>query len=149
MFVADINGEDGIKATRPYFYANSNFDSQNWILPVPAAAIDVNPMTKFKFHVLAFDSYFTGSLWDCSPFDCSSYHSYTVRWPKYRPSQYFFSVAPSSTKPVYYLTPAIGQLGSPSQTGLLFMYRTRRSGANRMRSCCPNGRQVGLTDRPG
>jgi hypothetical protein len=123
VFVADINGEDGVKPTRPYFFANTNFNSQNWILPVPAAAIDVNPLKQFKFFVLAFDAYFTGSLWDCSPNDCSSYHSYTVRWPKFRPSRWFFSVPPQSSMPLYYLTPVVGQLKSPSQTGLLFMYR--------------------------
>jgi hypothetical protein len=123
VFVADVNGEDGFKPTRPYFFANSNFNSQNWILPVPAAAIDVDPTVQFKFFVLAFDAYFTGSLWDCSPYDCSTYHSYNVRWPKFRPSRWFFSVPTSSTMPLYYLTPIVGQTQSPSQTGLLFLYR--------------------------
>lgn len=123
VFVADINPADGTKATRPYFFANTNFNSQNWILPVPAAAIDVDPTTQFKFRVLAFDAYFTGDLWDCSPVDCTSKHTYTARWPKFRPSQYFFSVAASSSKPVYFLTPVLGDLRSPSQIGFLFMYR--------------------------
>lgn len=123
VFVVDINGENGIRPTRPYFYANSNFDSQNWILPVPAAAIDVDPLRQFKFQVFAFDAYFTGDLWDCSPYDCASYHAYTARWPKFRPGQWFFSVPTSSTKPLYFLTPIVGQTASPSQTGLLFLYR--------------------------
>lgn len=123
VFVADVNPGDGVKPTRPYFFANSNFNSQNWILPVPAAAIDVDPLRQFKFAVLAFDAYFTGSLWDCSPVDCASYHSYTVRWPKFRPSQWFLTVPVSSSKPVYYLTPVVGAAQSPSQIGLLFLYR--------------------------
>lgn len=123
VFVADINGEDGTKELRPYFFTNSNFNSQNWILPVPAAAIDVSPLAKFKFYALAFDAYFTGSLWDCSPYDCGEYHSYTARWPKYRPGQWFFTVPAASTKPLYYLTPLAGATLSPSQTGLLFLYR--------------------------
>jgi hypothetical protein len=123
VFVADINGEDGTKPTRPYFFTNSNFNSQNWILPVPAAAIDVDPWKPFKFYVLAFDAYFTGDLWDCSPYDCGAYHHYTVRWPKYRPSQWFLTVPASSSKPVYYLSPILGKYQSPSQTGLLFLYR--------------------------
>lgn len=123
VFVVDINPADGVRATRPYFYANTNFNSQNWILPVPAAAIDIDPCRQFKFLVLAFDAYFTGSLWDCSPGDCGSQHTYTVRWPKYRPSQWFFGVPAASTKPLYYLTPFGGDALSPSQVGLLFMYR--------------------------
>jgi hypothetical protein len=123
VFVADINPANGTKPTRPYFFANSNFNSQNWILPVPAAAIDVDPFKQFKFYALAFDSYFTGALWDCSPYDCGAYHSYTVRWPKFRPSQWFGSVPAASSKPIYYLMPILGATQSPSQIGLLFMYR--------------------------
>ncbi len=123
VFVADINGANGVKPTRPYFFANSNFNSQNWILPVPAGAVDITPTTKFKFKVYAFDAYFTGSLWDCSPHNCTSAHTYTIRYPKFRPGQYFFSVPAGSTKPVLYLNPVQGQLASPSQIGLLFMYR--------------------------
>lgn len=123
VFVADINPADGTKTQRPYFFANSNFNSQNWILPVPAAAIDVTKYQAFKFTVYAFDAYFTGSLWDCSPFDCSSQHTYTTGLPKYRPGQWFFSVPASSSKPLIYVTPALGATYSPSQKGLLFMYR--------------------------
>lgn len=123
VFVADINPADGTRETRPYFFANSNFNSQNWILPVPAAAIDISPMTQFKFFVLAFDAYFTGNLWDCSPYNCGDYHSYTVRWPKYRPGQWFFTVPTASSRPLVYLTPLLGPTQSPSQTGLLFLYR--------------------------
>ncbi len=123
VFAADINPADGTKATRPYFYANSNFNSQNWILPVPAAAIDVTKGKSFKFAVYAFDSYFTGGLWDCSPYDCLGQHKYTIGRPKFRPSQWFFGVPGSASYTIAYLTPLDGAAMSPSQTGLLFMYR--------------------------
>lgn len=122
VFVADINPANGTRPTRPYFYSNTNINSQNWILPVPAA-IDVTANKPFKFYALAFDAYFTGSLWDCSPFDCSSYHSYQVGKPKYRPTPWSFRVPVAGSYTLPYLKPAGGAAASPSQDGLLFLYR--------------------------
>lgn len=123
VFVVDINPSDGIRPTRPYFYANTNFNSQNWILPVPAAAIDVIASRPFKFQVYAFDAYFTGSLWDCSPFNCVDQHTYQVGLPKYRPQSWFFPIPQAGTKTLAFTKPFGGNVASPSQQGLLFLYR--------------------------
>ncbi len=123
VFVADINPADGTRPLRPYFYANTNFNSQNWILPVPAAAIDVMASQQFKFQVYAFDAYFTGSLWDCSPYNCIDQHTYQVGLPKYRPASWFFPVPAAGTKLMAFIKPLGGATASPSQRGLLFLYR--------------------------
>jgi subtilisin family serine protease len=123
VFVADINPANGTRPTRPYFYSNTNINSQNWILPVPAAAIDVTANRPFKFYVLAFDAYFTGSLWDCSPFNCGEYHTYQVGRPKYRPNPWSFRVERSSSYTLPFRSIAGGAAASPSQDGLLFLYR--------------------------
>ncbi len=123
VFVADVNPADGTRATRPYFYSFTDFNSQNWILPVPAAAIGVKSTQPFKFLVLAFDSYFTGDLWDCSPGNCADYHQFQTGKPKYQPVVMAFQVAPKGAYTLQYSTPAGGASASPSQIGLLFMYR--------------------------
>lgn len=123
VFVADINPADGTRPLQPYFFSDTDFNSQNWILPVPAAAIGLRSTQPFNFFVLAFDAYFTGDLWDCSPFACGSYHTYQTGKPKYQPVTTAFQVKPTGTYTLTYSKPAGGAAASPSQTGLLFFYR--------------------------
>jgi subtilisin family serine protease len=128
VFVADINPADGTRPTRPYFYSFTDFNSQNWILPVPAAAIGVRSNQPFKFFVLAFDAYFTGSLWDCAPFACGTYFTYQSGLPKYRPVTTAFQVKTKGSYRLPYSRPSGGAAASPSQVGLLFMYRDAEVG---------------------
>lgn len=129
VFVADINPANGTRPTRPYFYSFTDFNSQNWILPVPASAIDVRSNKSFDFYVLAFDFYFTGSLWDCSPFDCSSAHRYQTGLPKFRPVTTAFQVAKNNgSYSLSFSQPSGGATASPSQKGLLFLYRDAHVG---------------------
>jgi subtilisin family serine protease len=129
VFVADINPANGTRPTRPYFYSFTDFNSQNWILPVPASAIDVRSNKKFKFYTLAFDAYFTGDLWDCSPMDCSSKHTYTTGLPRFRPVTTAFQVAKNNgTYSLSFSQPSGGATASPSQIGLLFLYRDAHVG---------------------
>ncbi len=123
VFVADINPADGTRPTRPYFYSFTDFNSQNWIMALPAAAVGITSNTPFKFYALAIDAYFTGSLWDCSPAPCGTYHTYQTGLPKYRPITTSFSVAKKGSYTLPYSKPAGGATASPSQKGLLFMYR--------------------------
>lgn len=131
VFVADINPANGTRPLRPYFFSVTNFNSQNWILSVPAAAIDAVSTKSISFFVLAFDAYFTGSLWDCSPFNSGlcggAYHSYTTGSPKFRPVTTSLQVPKLGSYTLPYSTSASGK--SPSQTGLLFMYRDAKVGA--------------------
>lgn len=131
VFVADINPADGTRPTQPYFYSDTDFNSQNWILPVPAAAIDVRSDRAFKFYLLAFDAYFTGDLWDCSPM-CSNpqmYHTFHPGLPRYGFTTTELHVPPKGSYTLAYTTPDGGAAASPSQDGLLFLYRDAHVGA--------------------
>jgi subtilisin family serine protease len=66
-----------------YFFTDSGFNTRNWILTVPTFELGLQPGDQFRFRVEAWDQYFTGSIWDCSPGDCTSYHTYTAGVPKY------------------------------------------------------------------
>jgi subtilisin family serine protease len=123
VFVADVNPANGTRPLRPYFYSFTDFNSQNWILPVPASAVDVRSNRAFKFYALAFDAYFTGDLWDCSPFDCASYHQYQTGLPRIRPVTTSLQVAKSGSYILTFNKPSGGASASPSQKGLLLMYR--------------------------
>jgi hypothetical protein len=120
VFVADVNPADGTRPLRPYFYAATDFNSQNWILPVPAAAVGINSHRTFKFYALAFDAYFTGSLWDCSPFSCSDYHTFNFTDQRVSTSAFAPQVPKSKTISVGY---SKDPTAVSTQAGLLFMYR--------------------------
>jgi hypothetical protein len=81
--------------------------------------------------VVAFDNYFTGNLWDCSPLSIclggADYHTYTTGSPKFRPVTTSLQVPKLGNYTLPYSTSASGK--SPSQTGLLFMYRDAKVGA--------------------
>jgi len=120
VFVADVNPTDGTRPLRPYFYANTDFNSQNWILPVPAAAVGINSHRTFRFFVLAFDAYFTGSLWDCSPFACGDYHTFNFSDPRVFTAAFAPQVPKNRTISVGY---SKDPTAVSTQAGLLFLYR--------------------------
>jgi subtilisin family serine protease len=128
VFVADVNPANGTRPLRPYFYSFTDFNSQNWILPVPASAVDVRSNRPFKFYVLSFDAYFTGDLWDCSPFNCGEYHQYQTGLPKYRPVTTSVQVKKNGSSKITFSKPSGGATASPSQDGLLFLYRDAKVG---------------------
>ena len=106
-----------------YFYTDSGFNTQNWILTVPAAAIGVAPGQAFNFQVLARDSWFTGNFTDCSPDDCSSYHTYTMGMPKFAVDAIWPTVPAQDQLELTVTKVPGGAAASPSQIGLLLMYR--------------------------
>jgi hypothetical protein len=63
VFLADL----ATNAVAPWYFIDATFNSQNFILPMDAAAIGVTPGQPFRFSVFTFDAYFTGDLWDCAP----------------------------------------------------------------------------------
>ena len=140
----NLNASDGRNAVfvfsiargtiTPYFYSFTDFNSQNWILPVPAAAIGLASNQSFNFYIQAIDSYFGlvpgyGGLWDCSPFECGKYHTYQTGLPKFRPVTSSLQVPANATYRLPYSRPAGGVIASPSQIGILFMYRDAKVGA--------------------
>jgi hypothetical protein len=106
-----------------YFYTDSGFNTQNWILTIPASAIGVTPGTAFNFQVLARDSWFTGNFTDCSPGDCATYHTYTMGMPKYAVDNIFPTIPAQDAVELTVTKVPGGDTASPSQIGLLVMYR--------------------------
>jgi subtilisin family serine protease len=80
-----------------WFFTDSGFNTQNWILTVPSFELGLEPGDQFRFRVEAWDQYFTGEVWDCSPADCESYHTYTAGVPKYAVDD-VFPVVPAGDK---------------------------------------------------
>jgi subtilisin family serine protease len=128
-----LNGSDGrnvvFRCPLPtgtcsaFFFTDSSFNTQNWILTVPQAAIGVAPGTPFDFQVFAFDGYFTGALSDCSPHDCTSPHTYTLNTPKWSASNLMPVVPAMGSTSINLATVPDGATMSPSQIGFLMMYR--------------------------
>jgi subtilisin family serine protease len=127
VFVADVNPADGTRPLRPYFFTNSSPNSQNWILSVPAGAVDVDVGQPFNFQVLAVDAYFTGQATDISPAN-GSYHTYQSDLPRFAPTTQTFTINPRNQFLLRYEQPGGGAEASPSQIGLLYLYRDAEVG---------------------
>lgn len=131
-------GSDGRNATfvysfatgrsTAYYYTDSGFNTQNWILTVPAAAIGLAPGQQFDFQVWAFDAYFTGLAWDCSPFDdgwCEAMHTFTVGKPRFDVGEAnLFPIIDAGAEVILpFTTSDEAEIASPSQVGFLFLHR--------------------------
>lgn len=102
-----------------FFFTDADLDSSNVILTAPLSALGLTPSTTFDFSVYAGDNYFTGALTDGI-----ENMTVTLGTPKY-----VGSGVPAAGVPVggtsTLLIQALpgGDAASPSQTGLLLMYR--------------------------
>lgn len=110
-----------------FFFTDSSLNTQNWILPVPAAAVGLSLGQTFDFVVYAFDGYFGGGVWDCSPRVgnfCAGVHTYTLGQPRFDlgENQLFLTTAPEKTTAFEWTSTPNGDKASPSQIGLLFMH---------------------------
>jgi hypothetical protein len=101
-----------------YFYSDADLNSSNMIMTAPMSVLGITPDTQFNLSVYAFDNYFTGNLTDSIVG-----LTYTAGAPRY----YTDDIAPVvpmggfTTLNVFALPG--GDTASPSQTGLLLMYR--------------------------
>ena len=110
----------------PFFFNDADLDSGNVILTAPMAAVGLTASTKFDFSVFAFDNYFTGFLTDAI-----EGMTYTPSTPKFVGSGVPASGVPaggSSTLSIQSVPG--GDTASPSQTGLLVLYRDAKSTGN-------------------
>jgi hypothetical protein len=83
------------------------------------AAVGLTPATKFNFSVYAFDNYFTGDLTDYI-----EGMTYTAGVPRYFGSGIPAAGVPAGgTSTLTIQSIAGGDSASPSQTGLLLLYR--------------------------
>jgi hypothetical protein len=116
--VAVVNLNTG--AGGAYFYADASLNSGNIIMTAPMSVMGLAPGSKFTFSVYAFDNYFTGSVTDAV-----ENMTFTTGTPRYAVGGSLptltVSAGTSSTLPVQAVTD--GATASPSQSGLLLMYR--------------------------
>lgn len=131
VFVRDVNAADGTRPTAPYLYTVADFNSQNWVLPVPAAAVGLRSDRPFRYYVLAFDAYFRSSgaarPWDCSPGPVSACgaaaHTMQTGALRFRPAVDALSVPAEALATLGFGEDTGGVTGSPSQIGLLLLFR--------------------------
>ncbi|MFL6463817.1 MAG: hypothetical protein ACJ73N_05345, partial [Bryobacteraceae bacterium] len=134
IFVVDIAANT---AAGPYAYTAADLNSANVIFTVPlsalttSAGLKLTESTPFTFSVYAYDNYFTGSLTD----GISSMH-YELDMPAYYAEFAELTVAanglsqlqiyPNNASYPFLTGPYNGS--SPSQKGLLLMYRDGKDG---------------------
>jgi hypothetical protein len=102
------------------FFADADLDSANMIMTVPLAALgNLPPTAKFTFDVVAFDNYFTGE-----PTDVIEGMQFTPATPKFTTGGIDTgTVSPFSGGVINVDDVAGGATASPSQSGLLVLYR--------------------------
>ncbi len=112
-----------------FFFADADFNSGNIILTVPADRIGLNLTNPalwqpFDFYVLAFDNYFTGNLTDFS----ADVMTVNPAFPRATVSISPSPVPTGSSSSLNINTLAYNAPESPSQQGILLMYRDAQPG---------------------
>ncbi len=108
---------------RVMFFTDADLDSSNAIFTVPLSSIGLTETTQFNFSVLAFDNYFTGNLTDAI-----LGMTYTPATPRFVGSGIPDTGVPAGGSSTLTINSVPGgDAASPSQQGLLLMYRDARS----------------------
>jgi subtilisin family serine protease len=114
--------DDVTGVATPVFYTDADLDSANVILTAPLSAIGLDPGSQFVFSVYAIDNYFTGAVTDQI-----ETMAYTLGSPAFSVAgggSYVLAAGSRGSLPVS-IVPA-NKAASPSQTGLLLLYRDAR-----------------------
>jgi hypothetical protein len=102
-----------------YFYNDADLDSANVIFTAPLSALGLSPTDSFNMSVYAFDNYFTGALTDSV-----EGMTFSAGVPKYTGTGIPDTGVPAFRLATLHIAAvAGGATASPSQTGLLLMYR--------------------------
>jgi subtilisin family serine protease len=104
-----------------FFFSDADLNSGNIIMTAPLSFLGITPGTQFKVSVSACDNYFTGS---CT--DSITGMTYTAGAPRYYPDNYAPVVPQGGSTTLNIFTLSGGDTASPSQLGLLLMYRDAR-----------------------
>ncbi|HSV68471.1 MAG TPA: S8 family serine peptidase [Methylibium sp.] len=106
-------------ASAIYFYNDADLQSGNSIFTVPTAAVGISdPTQPFTFTVLAYDNYFTGTVTDAI-----EGMRFTAATPRFVVAGDTSPIAAGGTRQLAATPVAGGAAASPSQRGLLLMYR--------------------------
>jgi hypothetical protein len=100
------------------FFSDVDLNSGNIIMTAPLSALGLTPGTTFDFYVYAFDNYFTGNLTDAI-----EGMTYTLDTPRFVPSSFAPVVPAGGETALGVASVAGGDVKSPSQNGVLLMYR--------------------------
>lgn len=129
VFVRDLNPADGTQAERFYRYSDVNFNTQAWILPVPAAAIGLRSDQPFRFVVRAYDGAFGGAAWDCSPTPAATCgdtaHTFQTGQPRFVTESSFSVPTLGRYALAYAENPAAAD---SAQIGALLIFRQAQAG---------------------
>jgi subtilisin family serine protease len=106
-----------------FFFTDADLNSANAILTAPLSALGLTPSSTFDFSIYAFDNYFTGTLTDAI-----EGMTYTPAAPRFTASGVPAGGVPVGGSSVLNIQEVPGgAAASPSQTGLLLMYRDGRT----------------------
>jgi subtilisin family serine protease len=104
------------------FFTDADLDSSNVIYTVLRSDIaGLTRNSQFQFSIFAFDNYYTGTMTDFMP-----NMRYTLSMPRFAAPDTAVPVNGATNLPVF--RNAAGDTASPSQTGILLVYRDARSG---------------------
>ena len=107
-----------------FYFVDADLDSANMILTVPLNQVGLTPGKKFDFQVFAYDNYFSG--W---PTDESDTMTFTSGTPRFQTNPPVFENVPGGHSDDLRVSVVPGGASaSPSQTGLLLLYRDARPG---------------------
>jgi subtilisin family serine protease len=110
------------RAITVFFLTDADLNSSNVILTAPLSALGLTPSSKFDFSVFAFDNYFTGDLTDS--IEDLTYTPAAPRFVAFGVPASGVPVGGNSTLTIQSVPG--GDVASPSQTGILLMYRDGR-----------------------
>jgi subtilisin family serine protease len=101
------------------FFADADVDSANFIATALLSDLGLTPESQFDFSVVAFDNYFTGQ-----PTDAIEGMTYTLAFPRFVASGVPAAGVPVGGSSTLTIEEQLdGDAASPSQTGLLLLYR--------------------------
>jgi hypothetical protein len=108
-----------------FFFTTADLNSSNWILTVPvrptyagSAQTVIDPAQPFKFRVLGIDNYFTGLTTDAiGPM------TYQLSAPRFTAGLSSFGLPANASGSTAVAESQAGATASPSQSGLLLMWR--------------------------
>jgi minor extracellular serine protease Vpr len=114
VFVANLATGD----SEAFFFADADFNSGNMIMTVPLQALGLAPDHQFEFDVVAVDNYFTGRVTDTV-----ADMRFTPATPKFTTDVITGTVPAGGHAVTSVDNEPAGNIASPSQIGLLLLYR--------------------------
>jgi len=106
-------------------FTDADLNSANVILTAPLAALGLTPDTQFSFTIVALDNYFTGDATDVI-----EGMTYTAGQPKFVGFGLPATGVPAGGSSLLGIQSVVhGGTASPSQSGILLMYRDGRPGS--------------------